>query len=453
MEPGEPHHRDHWWGHRFTPRLIAPTRSAVWLIEALLPLLVRVDPATTALSGPIALDRPGTTSGEALELRATEESVWVRWRDGVTRFDPVTGTHKSVAVNGLGLAVGDEGVWVLPGNGQVARVHHDAGALEIVGDRVEQRFMIAVGHGAVWTLAAGPGQEALTLARLNPETGETEASLSMRGTLHDLLADSTAVWIHLWRPQPNWAGVDAFLVRIDPLTVTVENELQITPPGAFGTVRDGVLYAPANTYYDAGYGDPTAVRVMDATTGELLRTVPLPGSVQWMVAGPTSVWGCLQRSGQRPVAVEVESDSSSAPRLVGVEQIDISAHLPPPPPRIEARPTEEAIREQLADVLIGGVIWRDPETGAETRAPYLGGVRFEEVRLDGQFPHTEVVVLFRAHQRPGILFGRRRRIWDDDGTLTDITTVMTQNLSDDIWSCGYHLPESPQPDESGIAWF
>jgi len=81
------------------------------------------------------------------------------------------------------------------------------------------------------------------------------------------------------------------------------------------------------------------------------------------------------------------------------------------------------------------------------------GPTFEEARLEGGFPPTEILVLFRAGEHPGLLFGRRRRMWEDDGAISDVIDVIDVNLMEDIEACGYGLPRNPPPDASGIAWF
>jgi hypothetical protein len=44
-----------------------------------------------------------------------------------------------------------------------------------------------------------------------------------------------------------------------------------------------------------------------------------------------------------------------------------------------------------------------------------GAVTTDEVRLDGSYPATELVVVLRDSARPDCRFGLRARIWTDDG--------------------------------------
>jgi hypothetical protein len=353
----------------------------------------------------------------------------------------------------MGLAVGHEGVWVLPGDGRVARIDEEARGLEMMGEPEERRHMIAVAHGAVWTFAWTQVPDGSTLSRLDISTGRLEASISLAGSPQALLVDATAVWAYMWRRRDS-GTIDGFLVRVAPDTVEVAGEVLLTPTGAYGPILDGVMLAPAaDPYAHAERGLPSQLRRIDASTGAVLGAIPVAGWLEGLVLGPSSVWGWLERRGEWPSPVLELAVDGSWSRVVSLDTVDISGHLPPPPPRIDARHTEQEVRERLAEAFFGGWIGKDPETGAEIRRPYIRGVEFEDVRLEGEFPDTEVVALFRSVEHPGVLFGRRQRIWDDDGAFSEVIGVMDVNVMEDIVACGYGLPRDPQPGESGIAWF
>jgi hypothetical protein len=42
------------------------------------------------------------------------------------------------------------------------------------------------------------------------------------------------------------------------------------------------------------------------------------------------------------------------------------------------------------------------------------------------------VALFRSEDHSGVLFARRQRIWDDDGALFDVISVVDVNLMEDV---------------------
>jgi hypothetical protein len=450
---GEPHFADPWAGHRFSPRLIAPTDSAVWVTEGLLPLLARIDPLSGEVTGPFALDRPKGSTGGAHAVVATSDAVWVRWNNGLTRFDPRTGTARTLEVLGLGLAAGDEGVWVLPGDGRVARVDDQASAVHPLGEPEERRDHIAVGHGSVWTLASTEVHSKVSaLSRLDPQTGAVEHAISLEGSPRSLVVDTSGVWVRLWRGHRN---ITDSYVRVDPQTAEPAGGFAIVPVGADVLVHGGFVYASTtDPFAHAERGKPSHVLRIDARTGALLGSYALPGWVDSMVGGGAGAWACLSRRDESPRQVVELSAEANSFRTWSLDSVDVFPHLPPPPPRIEARPTEEQVCDRLARSLFGGWIATDPETGAETRLPYIHGIEFEDVRLEGQFPDTEVVALFRSVDHPGVRFGRRRRIWDNNGAfLIGLIDVMDVNLMEDVEACGYGLPQHPEPDDSGIAWF
>ena len=236
------------------------------------------------------------------------------------------------------------------------------------------------------------------------------------------MVDRSTVWVHLWRRNAV-SGIDAFLVGVNPGAVRLVSEIRLAASARAAPVLDGVVYLsavdPADT---ADRGQPSEIHRVDAATGEQLTVVEVPGWVNWMVAGPSSVWGCLERRGEWPRPLVGAAGGRGPARIVSLEGIDISAHLPPPPPRIDARTTEERIRKRLSEAFFGGWVGVDPLTKAKTRHPYIRGVTFEDVRIEGQFPSTQVVVLFRSENRPGVLF----RL---DGSASGTTTARCQTSS------------------------
>jgi hypothetical protein len=288
---------------------------------------------------------------------------------------------------------------------------------------------------------------------LDAVTGEGQASILLDGSAQALMMDGDAVWVRVWRRRDS-QPIEEFLLRVDPDRLEVTNELRVAPTGAGGVVLDGALYVlGADPYTGTERGNPSEVQRVDAVTGARLDTFHVPGWVVWMVAGPASVWGCLERRGEWPgPLIELRSDDPQT-RVLSLSGVDLSAHLPPPPPRItDARRTEEDLRDRLAGAFFGGWVGSDPETGAEIREPYIRGIAFDDVRLEGEFPNTEVVALFRSDEHPGVLFGRRRRIWEDDGAYSGVISVMDVNLMEDVEACGYGLPVDPRPDASGVVW-
>lgn len=123
------------------------------------------------------------------------------------------------------------------------------------------------------------------------------------------------------------------------------------------------------------------------------------------------------------------------------------AHSFPPTRPIDPVPVEQALRDDLAEALPLGRPSRDSAQGTA-----LESVVFEEVRLEGNFPETELVVLFRSDYRPEFQFGVRERIWSDDGVcVTDGAGVIATNLEETIiFEPG--LPLDAEPDVAGVIW-
>lgn len=150
------------------------------------------------------------------------------------------------------------------------------------------------------------------------------------------------------------------------------------------------------------------------------------------------------------------------PGLVGVDvrsgavtnvavDLDVSTFTPPvdPPSDVDLAAFEADELEKLRGSLFGG--WRSE--GGEQHA-FIRGITFESVELEGEFPRTAVVALFRADDRPGVLFGRRWNLYDDLGNAEPLEYVDI-NLMEDIEAAGYGLPPMSKcsPDENGIVWF
>ncbi len=119
----------------------------------------------------------------------------------------------------------------------------------------------------------------------------------------------------------------------------------------------------------------------------------------------------------------------------------------------DRRAMETAIRDEYARPMFGGVIRTTVATGEQERVPYIRGVALEEVRLDGEFPNTQLVLPFRAQSHPGVLFGRRR-LWKEDGSPVEMVDILIGiHLREDIESGEPGLPSHPEVDATGIAWF
>jgi hypothetical protein len=320
-------HGDYWVGYRFTPRLIAAAESGVWVVENHLPLLVRVDPVTGAVTGPHGVGHGDPAGRGAHDLLASGGALWIRWNDGITRFQPESGEERWVDVSAAGLAAGDAGVWALTGDGRLARVDPDGAGFEPVGEPEVRRHSIAVGHGAVWTLTWTHVPGGSTVARVHAATGKVEAQLPMQGSPRQLMVDRDAICVRVWR-RDSRGHVQESLLRVDPETVDAMAEVAITPAGAGGAVLDGVVWSPdVDPYAQEDRRAPSTARCFDTSTGELLGSAEVPGWITAMAPGQGGVWACLERRGE-PGGAVVHLTPQGVARTIELGELDVSAHLP-----------------------------------------------------------------------------------------------------------------------------
>jgi hypothetical protein len=454
LAPGEPHYPDHWAGRRFTPRLIAPTATAAWVIESGLPLLARIDTVTGEVTGPLRLERPESAHPpEAVALVATGDAVWVRWWEGVTRFDQSSGQQRSLPLPGGSLlAAGEEGVWTLGPDGLVARIDDEATRVEVKGRSETRVHNLAVGAGAVWTLSSADAPGRCMLSRLDPSTGAFEGTVTLGGSPgwspRALMVESGIVWVSLWR-EGTAGRSGKFLVGVSASTMAIASQMEIDSTGAAGPVLDGELWVLGEEPSSSERGVPTTLHRLDAASGAPIGEVPVSGWIDSLVAGPTSVWGCLDRRGQWPQPV-IEIDASGTERVLSLDHLDVSAHLPPPPRPIEARPVEEEIRDRLARAFFEGWIGTDPDSGEKIQRPYIRGVSVEEVRLEGKFPrHARRRAVSRS--RPS-----RNPLWTPLPRLGERRNLHRRHrrhgLMEDVETLRHGLPADRQPDDSGVIW-
>jgi hypothetical protein len=105
--------------------------------------------------------------------------------------------------------------------------------------------------------------------------------------------------------------------------------------------------------------------------------------------------------------------------------------------------------ELLRGSFLGG--WHTDD--GSTR-PFISGVSFDAVDLRGTFPDSSIVALFHASDYPGIQFGRRWKLYDEQGKPEDLDYIDV-HLMEDIESANGGLPPPGQcrPDSDGVVWF
>lgn len=134
-----------------------------------------------------------------------------------------------------------------------------------------------------------------------------------------------------------------------------------------------------------------------------------------------------------------------------VLEVDLADFVPEAtaPDNLDVGEFESTQLDHLRGAFSGG---GQSETGE--RRPFSDGVDFDSVEIVGGFPHTQVVALFHAADRPGVQFGRRWRLYDDLGNPEPLEYADI-HLMEEIEAAGYGLPAAAAcvPDEDGVVWF
>jgi len=144
------------------------------------------------------------------------------------------------------------------------------------------------------------------------------------------------------------------------------------------------------------------------------------------------------------------SPSNAASRRIEVD-IDCRPWMPEPeaPKGLDLQAHEREQLEFFQSALFGG--WTVEES---VTRPFITGVTFDSVQLREAFPDSQIVAPFHSDDRPGIQFGRRWRIYDELGNLSDLQYAEI-HLLEDVESGSGGLPSMDrcQPDEAGVVWF
>lgn len=447
--PIRPRIRYFWEGHRFAPGHIAPSEHGAWVTEGLLPLLAHVDARTGEITGPFDLAHPDRPLSQIHSIAAEEGFVWLRTNDQVRWFDPGTGRSGDIAARGSGLAADAGTIWTGAPGPCIAKVDATWSGLTPVAP-VALRHRLLAAHGHLW-VAEWQDADTTSLSRIDPAEGTRAPAIERSGTLLWLVADDEAVWMYL-RPSPAH-DEDPVLLRIDPSAAVVTNELRCDRDDGPGLVVRGELWLQS---IDRSTHDqravPHTIRRLDGCTGELLGEIELSGWLHGPVASRDGLWGHLGTHGRHPDRIVHLAQGADSPVIADFDSLDLTPFLPPPPVPIDAGEMERAARDDLAATVTRGWTQTDPVTGEQRVRPFITGITFEDVRLEGEFPDTGIVMTFRAQTHPGVLFARARRLWADDGAWDD-EGIMAINLMEDVEASGYGLPVDPIADESGIVWF
>ncbi|HEY7451092.1 MAG TPA: hypothetical protein VIA02_01060 [Candidatus Limnocylindria bacterium] len=209
---------------------------------------------------------------------------------------------------------------------------------------------------SVWVLV--PDGDDPAVLRLDPETGEEQARISLPGgSCEGIEAGFGSIW----------ACTPDGLARIDPATNAIVATAHYQTPLLFGrpAVTDDAMWALS--------GDVAAESVVriDPATNTVTATYPLGHSVTWITGGLGAVWGTATRDGML-LRVDAATGSVSeaatdlvAPGIVGVAADRVWVGLQWFPPADEAPESDPDL------------FAFDPATGTEESFDY--GMRPESV--------------------------------------------------------------------------
>jgi hypothetical protein len=414
-----------------------------------LPVLVGVDPSTYAVSDPIRLPQPSDAALDISALAAGEGAVWALWPDGLVRVEEATRSSSSIVLPieaGMrSIAVSAGAAWVLAG-GRITRVDAHSGSAELFLDRADRIFALAFDREYLWTLGwRDPAiNQQSVLARHSPDSAEPPATLDVEGAVQRLAIGNDAVWMRCTRFDRD-GKLHTFLIRVGPETLDTAAR-EISNDETFSAVVREIWLGPTLATFRSD--TPTDIRRVDPITWQDVGLIRPQGLVSDLSTGPSGIWGLLRRTlDSGPAVCRIDPDTSSVVAALDLADVGAGVFLPSPPGPIDPEPVERALRDDLAGALRLGR--PSPEYN---RGTMLESVVFEEVLLEGTFPKTEVIVLFRSHYRPELRFGHRRRIWSDDGVYaTDGSGVIVTNLEETIiFEPG--LPLDAEPDATGVIW-
>jgi hypothetical protein len=212
-------------------------------------------------------------------------------------------------------------------------------------------------------------------------------------------------------------------------------------------VIDGLV---ADLSWQASARDPdaprsAAVRFLPVAGGDPTE-VPLPG----LEAGAEAkvrdgqVWAA--RSGDAVLRVVTPGDPAARELRV---TLDCQPWITPPQPPagLDLAQFEQGQLHRFRGKL-GST--RVDEQGRVS--PLIEGLSFDGIELRGTFPGSQLVALFHATARPGIQFGRRRRLYDELGNPVRHQYAHVF-LAETIATEGLPPPRQCIPDTAGVVWF
>lgn len=455
------------------PGGLAAGDGFLWVIDQWGPFLLRIDAATGALATPQRIDLPlEERVGGLRGLISGHEALWLPLHRSVARIDPGSGGVSLAHVEPSGppsyeahpvshLLVTDSAVWV------AGRFQDHVSRLDPATGRIAGTIAVpptlhglAGGPGLLWMLDGAEG----ALVGLDEGSGHIEHRLTLAGRPTAVAAAGGRVWAAaeraelgrdprtgrlswLQREGSGLISADASTGRLVSRFDVPDLVLRLFP------FREG-LYAPRVD----GSGVTHRLARLDPDDGRVQGELPfewLHALIEW----EGGLWGLVPRAQGRETGsvVLIDPTTDKITRSIDLAQVDTSQLISPPPPALPPDEFERQFRTELERTLSGQWQQIDHRTG-EVIASWsvLGqGRALESVQGEGEYPYTNVVILFRDERNPQCLFGLRLPVWHGDGQSwgmgpDDAASLLQLDVFED--TPGITVPGECDPDENGVTW-
>lgn len=319
---------------RFSPGRLAVGEGGVWLADASVPVLVRIDPGCDRVVATIVV--AGDEEGPGIaDVAAGAGAVWVLGPgDGVVRVDPATNRPEATIGLGTGLgplglagsvlAAGEDGVWVTCSSpASLTRVDPATNTVSLVVPLDRSYDNLAVGEDGLW---AGAATDEI-VSHLDPTSGRVVASISTGGRIDDLSVGAGAVWAGLGASN----GEGGQVVRIDPVANQVDGSVEVGDDPA-------VVHAgPAGVWEVAvisGEGGTTRseVRRVDPGAMVVVASIPVEGQALSLAEGEGALWvSAWDHRSQSGRVVRVDPQANAVVALIDLPDLEVALTPGPPP--------------------------------------------------------------------------------------------------------------------------
>jgi branched-chain amino acid transport system substrate-binding protein len=266
------------------PSAVAVAESGVWVADRESGRVARIDPAT----GRVELD--ASAHGKPVELAVTSGRAVVSngpQDANVAVIDVPTGTDENVITLAKGgffagsarIAAGTSGIWVAGADRRVGRLDLNAGGLDDpvflappADERSDAYFSgIAVADDAIWVVGDPLDRR---LWRIDPETGDVAATISLPFAPKDVAVGEGGVWVT--------SQLDDTLSRVDPRTNDVTATVAVGRGASGVAVGAGSVWVANAIDETVSRIDPQGVRVTD--------TIEVDGSPDDVAVGEDGLW-------------------------------------------------------------------------------------------------------------------------------------------------------------------